>query len=52
LQDAASARRKSRGPWPGHIEQPFWQLYTVAGVITLSDSPAIATTVLKTEQGV
>jgi len=51
LQDTASARRRSMGPCPAHIQQPFWQRYVVSGVITPSDSPAIATTILNTEQG-
>jgi hypothetical protein len=51
LQDTASARFRSICPWPAHIQQPLAQRCVVSGVITPSESPAIPTTILKTEHG-
>ena len=39
------------GPWPGQNQQPPSQVMRVEGVITPSVRPAMATTILKTEQG-
>ena len=51
LQEFARARRSSMGPCPGQNQHPPEQVRRVEGVITPSLRPAIATTILKTEQG-